>query len=346
MLALDMFRFNARLKALTIAIGVCVAFIVGSFAFAYGLGSTVENITTKFESEGAIVFQGDDLSSSVIDLSVVSFDADYASVQLCRATTNVTGVNETVFISVLDPAGVLGQELSPDPGEMLSGSVNPIEGLITVQASGGSVEVFVNGTYSSEMFPSYWHIISQEDMEQLRPGLEGMASFLLFDMVDKKLLQAAESQGLSAIEMTAILDYFSAGSGEVESDLWLIILPSSFIVAVLVYSAVAMEAHDRRKEIAILKTMGASNRQVGGVFLFQALVLSILGGLVGIMIGIVVAYAISTTSSIVIENSLFYLRVTEYSMLVAFCSSVIAGCAGSLYPIRRAMRQRVREALT
>ena len=346
MLALDMFRFNARLKALTIAIGVCVAFIVGSFAFAYGLGSTVENITTKFESEGAIAFQGDDLSFSVIDLTGVAFDRSFAAVQMCQATTNITGENESVFFSVSDPEGVLDQDLSPDPGEMLTGSLDSLQGFVTVQTSGGSAELTVNGTYYSEMFPDYWHLISMEDMELLHPGLAGKASFLLFDTVDGELLQSIKSQGLSVIEMTAILDYFSAGSAEVESDLWLIILPSSFIVAMLVYSAVAMEAHDRRTDIAILKTMGASNRQVGGIFFFQALVLSVLGGLIGIMIGIVVAYAISTASSIAIENSLFYLRVTEYSMLIAFTSSLIAGCAGSLYPIRRAMRQRVREALT
>lgn len=111
------------------------------------------------------------------------------------------------------------------------------------------------------------------------------------------------------------------------------------------YSAVAMEANDRARDVAILKSMGANRRQIGSIFLFQAAVLSVLGAFIGIMIGIIVSYGISTSSSIVISNSLFYLRVTEVSMLIAFTSSVAAGIAGSILPIFRATRKSVREAL-
>jgi ABC-type antimicrobial peptide transport system permease subunit len=145
--------------------------------------------------------------------------------------------------------------------------------------------------------------------------------------------------------MTGILSYFSAGSREVTSDLWLIILPSSFIVALLVYSAVSMEVKDRARDIAILKTMGANDRQIRGIFFFQALALSVLGALVGILIGIIVSYGISTTSSSLVSNSVFTLKVTEVSMMIAFISATVAGLLGSVYPIYTAVRQTVREAL-
>lgn len=344
MLALDLFRYNARLKALTFAIGVCVAFIVGSFAFANGLSSTVENITTKFESEGALAFEGDDLSSSLIDLSQLNAIRSYAAVGLCVATVNTSG-DSKIFIAVNDPGSTLQQNFIPPEGEILVGSLESLDGLLLLSSSEGDVELWANQTYSSALFPAYWNLIRWEDLLNLRTELEGKASFLIFNTVDSGLVSSLQSQGLSVQEMTGILSYFSAGSEEVETDLWLIIIPSSFVVAMLVYSAVAMEAKDRTREIAILKTMGASNRKIGGIFLFQATILSILGGLTGIMIGIIVAYLISTSSSIVIESSLFYLRVTEYSMLVAFLSSVIAGLAGSLVPIYRATHLRVREAL-
>jgi ABC-type antimicrobial peptide transport system permease subunit len=91
--------------------------------------------------------------------------------------------------------------------------------------------------------------------------------------------------------------------------------------------------------------MGASRRQISSIFLFQAAMLSILGAFMGIMIGIIVSYGISTSSSIVISNSLFFLRVTEVSMLIAFASSLAAGILGSIMPILHASRMSVREAL-
>jgi lipoprotein-releasing system permease protein len=91
--------------------------------------------------------------------------------------------------------------------------------------------------------------------------------------------------------------------------------------------------------------MGSNDRQIRGIFFFQALMLSILGAFVGILIGIIVSYGISTSSSTLISNSIFMLKVTETSMVVAFVSTVIAGLLGSAYPIYKAVSQTVREAL-
>ena len=90
---------------------------------------------------------------------------------------------------------------------------------------------------------------------------------------------------------------------------------------------------------------GIRHKQIGSIFLFQAIMLAVIGAFLGVMIGIIVSYAISTSSSIVISNSLFYLEVTESSMLIAFASSVFAGILGSLLPIIRASRKSVKEAL-
>lgn len=342
MLALDLFRFNSRLKTLTFAIGICVAFIVGSFAFANGLGATVKNISDRFVSEGAIAYEGGNITGSIVDLSSVYAIGDHASIGLCTADVNGS---ERTFFAVNDPSNLLQQDLVPLPGEMRSGTVGRISGLVNISASSGTVHLYSNATYSSPRFPAYWHLIRWDDLVKLRPEMKWNVSFILYTSVNAKLVDSLRSEGLTVQEMTGILGYFNAGSAEVANDLWLIVVPASFIVALLVYSAVAMETKDRAREIAILKAMGANNRQIGGIFLFQALIMSVLGALVGIMIGIIVSYAISTSSSVVISNSVFLLKVTEFSMLVAFASAVVAGVLGSIMPIYRASHESVREAL-
>jgi len=342
MLALDLFRYTARLKVLTFAIGICVAFIIGSFAFANGLSITVEGIGDKFVSEGALAYQGPDLEASLVDPSQLLTDHIYASVAICVASVNGS---ERTFFAVNDPLSTLGQNLVPLPGEMLSGLVDPLSGSVNLTTDEGSARLFANHTYSSTKFPAYWNLMRWDDLVKLRPEMAFNASFMIFASSDGELLSSLRSQGLTVQEMTGILNYFAAGSREVTADLWLIIIPSSFIVALLVYSAVSMEVKDRARDIAILKAMGSNNRQIRGIFFFQALMLSVLGALVGILIGVIVSYGISTSSSTLVSNSIFMLKVTETSMMVAFVSTVIAGVLGSVYPIFNAARQTVREAL-
>jgi len=342
MIALDLFRFNSRLKALTFAIGICVAFTVGSFAFTNGLSATVSNISNKFVSEGAIAYSGQNLTGSIVDVGGVHATGNYASVGLCMALVN--GSARTLF-AVDDPTNLLAGNYAPPPGQICSGEGEPMSGVFIVSTEYGQISLTAGTTYVSKMFPTFWDLISWEDLVKIRPEISNNASFIIFDTIDNELLDDLQSQGLTVQEMTGILSFFNAGTNEVTNDLWLIVVPSSFIVALLVYSATAMETNDRARDIAILKSMGANKKQIGSIFLFQATMLSILGAFMGIMIGIIISYAISTSSSILISNSLFYLRVTEDSMLIAFASSTVAGISGSISPILRALRTSVKEAL-
>jgi ABC-type antimicrobial peptide transport system permease subunit len=342
MLALDLFRYTARLKVLTFAIGVCVAFIIGSFAFANGLSTTVQSISDKFVSEGALAYQGANLEASLVDPSQMDTNHIYASVAICVASVNG---NDRTFFAVNDSLSTLNQNLVPLPGEMVSGLANPLSGPVILTTDEGNVSLYANHTYSSSKFPAYWNLMRWDDLVKLRPEMRFNVSFVIFASSDSELLNSLRSQGLTVQEMTGILSYFAAGSNEVTSDLWLIIIPSSFIVALLVYSAVSMEAKDRARDIAILKAMGSNDRQIRGVFFFQALMLSVLGALVGILIGIIVSYGISTASSSLIPDSIFMLRVTEASMMVALVSTIIAGLLGSVIPVYNTVRQTVREAL-
>jgi len=342
MLALDLFRYTARLKVLTFAIGVCVAFIIGSFAFTNGLSITVQGISDKFISEGALAYQGSDLEASLVDPSELHTDHIYASVAICVASVNGS---ERTFFAIKDPLSTLNQNLIPLPGEMQSGLVNPLSGQINLTTAEGNIRLYANHTYSSTKFPAYWNLMRWDDLVKLRPEMTFNASFVIFASSDGELLSSLRSQGLTVQEMTGILSYFAAGSREVTVDLWLIIIPSSCIVALLVFSAMSMEAKDRARDIAILKAMGSNDRQIRGIFFFQALLLSILGALMGILIGVIVSYGISTSSSTLIPNSIFMLKVTETSMVVAFVSTVIAGVLGSVYPVFNAVHQTVREAL-
>ena len=72
----------------------------------------------------------------------------------------------------------------------------------------------------------------------------------------------------------------------------------------------------RIREIGIRKAIGATNREIRFQFLSEAVLISLIGGLVGIFIGLAIPY------------SLRYL--TEYRIPISGLSAIIAICVSSL----------------
>jgi putative ABC transport system permease protein len=95
---------------------------------------------------------------------------------------------------------------------------------------------------------------------------------------------------------------------------------------------------ERRSEIGLRRALGATRRHVGEQFLSESLLLSLLGGLAGTVIGVLVtsAYAISQHWSIVLPP------VALYGGLGA---AVAIGAVAGLYPSLRAARLSPTDAL-
>ncbi|WP_455210451.1 ABC transporter permease [Kaarinaea lacus] len=95
---------------------------------------------------------------------------------------------------------------------------------------------------------------------------------------------------------------------------------------------------ERTREIGIRMALGARRRDVLWQFLLEALVLSIAGGLVGILLGLGGAVALAKFSE-------FPISITPWSVLLAFSFAALVGVFFGLHPARKASRLRPIEAL-
>lgn len=123
-----------------------------------------------------------------------------------------------------------------------------------------------------------------------------------------------------------------------------IILCLIIIVAAFnIISTLIMVVMDKTREIGILKSMGANNRSISRIFIFEGVVVGVLGTLIGGIIGFVLCWAqlkyqfFSLPGDVYFINSLpIKMKVLDF-VLISLASMLIC-LVSSLYPAKRASK--------
>jgi putative ABC transport system permease protein len=95
---------------------------------------------------------------------------------------------------------------------------------------------------------------------------------------------------------------------------------------------------ERTREIGIRRAVGARGKDILRQFLVEAVVLTFIGGLVGVAIGIVVSWAAGAAIG-------WAVPIVPQAILLALVSTLVVGIVSGLYPARRAARLDVGDAL-
>jgi putative ABC transport system permease protein len=139
--------------------------------------------------------------------------------------------------------------------------------------------------------------------------------------------------------LSAILDAASAIATVLTIVLILISAIALVISGIGIMNIMLVTVTERTREIGIRMSLGASRRVILLQFLFEALLISTGGGVLGILLGVSVP---------VLANSLqneIYIPVSKLSILVAFLVSGAVGVGFGLLPANRAARLNPTEAL-
>jgi putative ABC transport system permease protein len=103
---------------------------------------------------------------------------------------------------------------------------------------------------------------------------------------------------------------------------------------------------ERTREIGVRRALGAKKRDITTQFLVETLVLTVTGGLIGVVLGVVGPYVLVELLANFSESSAVKkVIVTPWSVLVAFGISCLIGIVFGLYPANRAANLDPIEAL-
>lgn len=123
------------------------------------------------------------------------------------------------------------------------------------------------------------------------------------------------------------------------------------VIAVLgMFNTLTISLLERTSEIGLMITMGARKADIARLMIFEALLLSIFGGIGGIVLAWIVGQIINLiltayAGSNGVQGTIHAFSVTPLLVLIALCLTVVAGMSVAFYPSKRATRINPIDAL-
>lgn len=161
--------------------------------------------------------------------------------------------------------------------------------------------------------------------------------------------KAIESMGYPTTSVKDTVDQIDSAFVIIRSVLGGFGMIALFVAAIGIFNTMTISLLERTHEIGIMKAIGGRNGDVAKIFIAEAAIIGIMGGLLGVASGWVLGFAINAFVNFLATsvggeaNSIFFVPLNFVGIVVLF-SFVVSTLAGVL-PARRASRLNPLEAL-
>ncbi|MDD5088147.1 MAG: lipoprotein-releasing ABC transporter permease subunit [bacterium] len=131
---------------------------------------------------------------------------------------------------------------------------------------------------------------------------------------------------------------------KIEKWMWTTILSLVILVAAFnILSTLIMVSMEKRRDIGILKAMGARDRDVARIFSAQGMIVGIVGGLLGTALGFLVCYGQLRFKWVSLPSDIYFLDALPVKMqpldfAIVIVIAILLSYLGAVYPARKASR--------
>jgi len=154
----------------------------------------------------------------------------------------------------------------------------------------------------------------------------------------KRGLKPSQDNNFAVVSQDRLLDTFNS----ITQGFFLVMLALSsvglMVGGVGVVAIMMISVTERTREIGVRKALGATRREILFQFLVEAASLTLIGGSVGMLLGALIAFSISSFTPVPAE-------VPLWSVAAAILASVVTGVFFGMYPATKASRLDPVEAL-
>jgi putative ABC transport system permease protein len=160
---------------------------------------------------------------------------------------------------------------------------------------------------------------------------------------DRHNLGKSEPDDFTIRPQTQAIEIFSAITNSLAYFLAAIAAISLLVGGIGIMNIMLIAVVERTREVGLRKSLGAKNRNILSQFLIEAVVVTLSGGIVGIIFGVTVSFLVA-----VVARQLGYQWdfIISYKAILLSCSiSILVGLIFGIYPAQRAAKLNPIEAL-
>ena len=255
------------------------------------------------------------------------------------------------------PGSELARQIGVQPGDTMS-VVSPLGRLTPLGRIPQSRKYKVTGIFDSGMYEydSSMVYVSLKEAQELL-GMEDRVTGIEIRVTD---IYKSDQVGRSISERLGypfwskdwkVMNRSLVSALRLEKLTMFVILTMIVLVGALnIISTLVMVVMEKARDVAILRAMGASSRSIMSVFMFQGLLVGVVGTLAGLASGLGLCHLLAKYKFIRLPADIYYIstlpvRVETRDVLFVTLAAVIISFLATIYPSWHASRLNPVEAL-
>jgi len=309
----------------------------------------VKEVNTQLTGMASLSFNGDGNSVmiTVTGMDIESMNLQYGLDDLAEGDLLDIGDQSKILIGYDVAYDYFDNDISVGSRVKINGKKFFVNGIFSKQGMGGisinddlvllTSRDFQKATGESNIYSAIVTVYNVNEVESIASEIERVIN---------------ENHGgedfASATSMSSILDSIQSIMGILQTVLIAIASIALVVASIGIMNTMLTSVMERTREIGIMKAIGATNKDIMSIFIIEGLLLSIVGGVSGIIIGIfgsrVVAALLSNMGpgggGIPLEPV-----ITFTAIALGLSVSMTVGILSSLYPAWKAARMSPIEAV-
>ena len=306
----------------------------------------IKEVSTQLSSMGFAEFNGRDVSVSIVGMDSKSMELRYGRETLESGSLLDNGDKNKIVIGHEVANEYFDSYVSIGSRIKINGKKFVVHGIFAEEGGGGisstsnsvllNLENFKKLTGESNIRAATVRVYDISDVE------------LIADEIEQRINENhGEDDYVTANTMSSILDSIQNVIGIMQTVLLAIASIALVVASIGIMNTMLTSVMERTHDIGIMKAIGAMNKDIMLIFIFEGMLVSFVGCVFGILFGVFGSQAIS---ALMFRSGMgggvtVIPIITIVSVVIAVGVSIFVGILSSLYPAMKAARMSPIEAV-